>query len=199
MIFSNLDVIGREQDLISNRKEFESRGMFHRIINDYRNPRNPKYTFSFYIPEYISLRSSAFCEDIEEELDKPFTTSNLANVLFIDFLKYIKRSNSIYDIYTRLNVRDITPTEITPYNTEEVYGGVVFEEVRGFELISAVIEHKNALRGELFLRDMLETYPQHEFALEDVLQIIFYDFVNDYRRFLIKNPIEKITQYAKQL
>lgn len=199
MMFSNADVIDREKDLIDNRKEFEQQGVFNRMFNNFRNPRNPKYVFSFYVPEYIHLRSSSFCEDVEEKIKKPFTTSDLANVLYIDFLEYFKSSNNGADIYSRLKVRDIAPTDISPYNTEDVYKGVIFEEQRGFELIDTTIEHRDALRGELLLRDMLEIYPEHGFVLENILEIIYYDFINDYRRFLIKNPIGKIAQYANRL
>ena len=42
---------------------------------------------------------------------------------------------------------------------------------------------------------MLDIYPEHQFTLENILEITYSNFIDDYRKGLIKNPIEKIMQY----
>lgn len=199
MKFSNVDVIGNEEYLLESRKERETKGVFGRIFNAIIYPKNPKYTFCFYMPKYIYLRSVSFCDEVEEEVGGEFNVSDLARVLYDDFLEYVKNFkndiNEIHNIYSRLKARSLNPTRIIPFSTDEVYEGVIFKEHRGFELIKVKIEHKDALRGELLLRDMLEIYPEHGFILENVLEIIYYDFIEDFRKFLIKNPVQKIAQY----
>lgn len=198
MMFSDYDVIGRESELIANRRCSDSLGFGKRIYNSFLNPRNPKYKFDFYVPEHIFLRSQSFCEDVQEELKKSFDTSKLAKVLYLDFLEYIRNSNDVHDIYSRLKVRELAPPRINDYNDEKSKD-TMFGEIRGFELVTTIISHKDALRGELLLSDMLEIYPEHEFVLENILEIVYFDFVNDYRRFLIKNPIEKVSKYFNRL
>lgn len=196
MKFSQIDVINKEKILIANRKDLSNAKMFGRLFNYIIYPRNPFYTFNFYVPQYLFLRSVSFCDDIATEIEGSFTVADLANALFDDFLEYVKRKSDINDIYKRLSARMRTKTSIKPYSIDEAQPGVVFEEIRGFELISTRIEHKKALKAEFLLHDMLEIYPDHEFQLEDILEIIYTDFIDDYRKGLIKSPIDKIIQYV---
>lgn len=195
MKFSQLDVIGLERGILSNRKEVEGARMWGRFLNAILYPRNPKHTFTFYTPSYLYIRSLSFCEDVESEIDDNFDAAQLAKILYIDFLEYVKRSNNIHDIYRRLLARDLSPTIIKPYYSDNSYSGVLFEEMRGFEKVSVQLPHKLALKGEFLLRDMLEIYPDHTFTLENILEIVYCDFVDDYRKGLIKNPIDKIIYY----
>lgn len=195
MILSQLNVIKKEKELMANRKDADNMRMIGRWFNNIINPRNPKYTFNFYITNYLFMRSVSFCEEVSDEINEVFKPNNLANILFIDFLEYVKKGNDLHDLHNRLKTRDLSPATIKYYNTDEIHKGVIFEENRGFEIVSARLEHKAALRGEFILRDMLEIYPDHEFVLEHVLEIVYCDFVDDYRKGLIKNPVAKITQY----
>lgn len=185
----------KERELIQNRREYEDKKIWNRAFNAFLNPKNPQYRFIFYVPHYIYIRAGSFCDDVADEIDGRFTHLELAQVLFTDFLEYMKRKNDLHDLHKRLQTRDLSPTSIKHYQTDEAHAGVVFEEFRGFEEIKTRLRHKDALRGECILRDMLEIYPDHQFTLENVLEIVFCDFVDDYRKGVIKNPIKKITQY----
>lgn len=195
MRFSSVDAIAIERQIINNRKEYEGAKIFSRIINHMFNPRNPKHTFSFFVPSYIYMRAISFCEEVEEEIGESFTIGHLANVLYIDFLEYVRKSNNIHDIYSRLKARGIMATVIKPYQTEKVYAGVLYEESRGYDEVKTRIDHRDALRGEYLLKDMLEIYQDHGFILEHILEVVFCDFIDDYRKSLIKNPIDKVIQY----
>lgn len=195
-MFSSLDVIGQERRILANRKEYEGARMWSKIFNALLYPRNPDHTFTFYTPHYLFIRSNSFCEDISTEIGKSFNPGNLAAALYTDFLEYVKRTNDINTTYKRLQARDLSPTGIIPYQSDQTIKGIVFEEVRGFESISTRINHKSALKGEFLLRDMLEIYPDHTFTLENILEIVYCDFVDDYRKGLIKNPLAKVLQYV---
>ncbi|MBS4200261.1 hypothetical protein KHA93_11530 [Bacillus sp. FJAT-49732] len=195
MKFSQIDVIGQERFILFTRKQTKGLSLWTKIMNSYHNPRNPTHTFSFYVPHYLYIRSVSFCDDVAEMIDKDFTTNHLAKILYVDFLSYFKRKNDLHDIYSRLTVRDLSPAAIKPYQNEEATKGILFEEVRGFELIETHLEHRLALKGEFLLRDMMEIYQDHTFTLENILEIVYCDFVEDYRKGLIKNPINKIVQY----
>lgn len=193
MKFSQVDVIGHERRIIATRKEIT--GFWGNIFNMVLDPKNPNRLFNFYIPNYLFMRSVAFCDDMSDEINAAFKPNDLAEVLYSDFLEYAKKTNDLHDLHRRLLTRDLAPAIIKPYQTDKAYNGVIFEEARGFEIISAKIPHKDALRGEYLLRDMLEIYQEHTFTLENVLTIIYCDFVDDYRKGIIKNPIAKIKNY----
>ncbi|GKU82586.1 hypothetical protein [Niallia sp. NCCP-28] len=195
MIFSALDVIGKEQSILENRKGLKGAGVWERITNSFFCPRNPKHTFAFFVPEYLFIRSVSFCEDISEEMEGKFETKDLAQILYEDFLEHFKKKNDLHEVYKKLTVRDLSPSIIKPYQTEEAYGGVLFEEQRGFQEVKVTLSHQQALKGEFILRDMLDIYSEHQFTLENILEITYSNFIDDYRKGLIKNPIDKVIQY----
>jgi hypothetical protein len=195
MKFSNLDIINQEKRIIRERREIKNEKFFPKIIYLILNRRYPKHRFRFYVPQYLYLRACSLCRDIEREIDDTFKIGELAEILYIDFLELVTKSNDIHMIYKRLAARDLAPVEIKPYQTEEAYDGAIFEEVRGYEEIETRIDHKEALKGEFLLRDMVEIYTDHTFTLENIFEIVFCDYINDYRRGLIKNPLPKILHY----
>jgi hypothetical protein len=196
MKFSQIDCISKERVFLAENKEVEAMKFFGRLFNRIIYPKNPKYTFSFYVPKFLYMRSISFCEDVAAEIEERFTIDDLARVLYTDFLEYVKKTNDIHDIYKRLNARSRAKTTIKPYSVEDTTPGIMFEEMRGFEIIETKIKHKMALKGEYLLHDMLEIYQEHTFTLEDILEIVYCDFIDDYRKGLIKKPIEKIIQYV---
>lgn len=195
MQFSQVNVIKEEEWILANRREVANKKFVSRLVNFILYPRNPKHTFNFYVPRYLFLRGVSFAEDIAYEIGDKFDIGDLVAVLYKDFLEYVRKTNNLHNVYTRLTARDLSPTSIKPYQSEEAYSGVIFEELRGFEEVKTRIEHKDALRGEFLLRDMLDIYQDHTFTLENILEIVYCDFVDDYRKGLIKRPIQKIVQY----
>lgn len=189
MKFSQIDVIGKEQQLIISRQK--NKKVLVRIVNHVLN-RNPIYTFYFGVPTYTFMRAKAFCEDVEQQIDGQFSPSDLAKVLFKDFLEYHRSTNNVDAIFKKLQARDISPTIIMRKHESEL----LFEEHRGFEIMTTRLNHRDALRGEYLLRDMLDIYKDHSFTLENILEIIFRDFIDDYRRGFIKDPYNKVIKYV---
>jgi hypothetical protein len=186
--FSQVNVIEKEQQLIVSKTK--NRKVFERFV-DFVLYRNPTYTFYFGVPTYTFMRAKAFCEDVEGRIESEFTISDLAALLFKDFLAFLKSTNNMEAIMKRLQSRNLSPVILKRNEHLEL----IFEEYRGFELITAKLSHKEALRGEFVLRDMLDLYKDHSFTLENVLEIIFMDFIDDYRRGFIKDPFSRIERY----
>lgn len=195
MRFSQLDLIKKERDLLEARKDIVSEGIVGRLLNSIIDKRRKKYTFSFYVPNDFYIRAISFCEAVEWDIREKFTISNLANVLYIDFLEYYHNNFNLHEMHKLLMTRDIRPVMIRPYSTESTSPGVIFEEERGFEIVTTKIEHKLALRGELLLQDMAGVYKDDLFTLEHVLEIVFCNFIDSYRKGILKNPIGKVVQY----
>lgn len=195
MRFSQLDIIERERDLLAVRKDITSAGIAGRLLNLIIDKRRKKYTFSFYVPENFYIRAVSFCEAVDYEIRRKFTVSDLAHALYIDFLEFYQKNFNLHDIHNLLKTRDTRPVMIRPYSTNVGEPGVILEEEQGFEIITTKIEHKLALRGELLLQDMSEIYKDHVYTLEHILEIVFCNFVDSYRKGILKDPIAKIKQY----
>ncbi|MEQ6377114.1 hypothetical protein RZN25_09805 [Bacillaceae bacterium S4-13-56] len=113
-------MIEEEEWILANRRESESMKLVGRLFYRMLYPRNPMHTFSFYVPKYLYLRGVSFAEDIAYETEKDFDIGNLTSLLYKDFLEYVKRTNNIHSVFTRLKAGDLSPTSIKPYQSEDV-------------------------------------------------------------------------------
>lgn len=163
MIFSALDIIRKEKGILENRKGLDGAGYWERITNSFFCPCNLKHTVTFYVLEYLFLRSISFCEDISEELEEKFEKENLAKIVYEDFLEHFKKKNDLHEVYKKLTIRDLSPSIINHFKLRE-----------------------------FILRDMLDIYPEHQFTLENIFEIKYSNFIDDYRKGLMKNRFEKI-------
>ncbi|GKU82706.1 hypothetical protein [Niallia sp. NCCP-28] len=109
MIFSALDIIRKEKGILENRKGLDGAGYWERITNSFFCPCNLKHTVTFYVLEYLFLRSISFCEDISEELEEKFEKENLAKIVYEDFLEHFKKKNDLHEVYKKLTIRDLSP------------------------------------------------------------------------------------------
>ncbi|MEC1639918.1 hypothetical protein P9E76_19095 [Schinkia azotoformans] len=191
MMYSQLDLISRELEKNESLREFNRSKKF--FYNAAYSLLNRRHIFTFYVPQKLYSRAELICRKIEDEINKPFTLEKLSEILYTDFLKYAD-SNDMHTIYHLLNSRDLAPKNV--YQSEEVYDGVIAEEIRGYEAVHVSIKHNDALEGEYLLEDLAETY-EHNLKLENILEVVFCKFVDDYRKKLIKNPLEKVLHYLE--
>lgn len=188
-MYSQLDLISREQEKNESLKELNRGRKF--FFNAAYSILNRQHVFTFYVPQKLFSRAELVCSKIEDIIHKPFTLEKLSEILYTDFLKYVD-NNDIHTIYRLLTSRELAPKDV--YQSDEVYDGVITEEIRGYETIKVSIKHNDALEGEYFLEDLSETY-DHSLTLENILEVVFCKFIDDYRKKLIKNPIEKVLHY----
>ncbi len=190
-MYSQLDLISKELEKNESLKELNRGKKF--FFNAAYFLLNRRHIFTFYVPQKLYSRAEILCHKIEEKIDKPFTLERLSEILYTDFLKYAE-NNDVHTIYHLLNSRDLAPKNV--YQSEEVYDGVIAEEIRGYDAIKVSIKHNDALEGEYLLEDLAETY-DHSLKLENILEVVFCKFVDDYRKKLIKNPLEKVLHYLE--
>lgn len=140
------------------------------------------------IPKHLYFRAEILVEDIQDEADVNFTQGDLINLLYDDFLRVVKKSANVSDFYQRLFVRKKDHPKI-----QDVNGGITTEwGTPTLATIPLYLPRKAALRGEVFLADLDHFYPDHPFQLEDVLEIIYTDFLIEFKRGALSNVIEKI-------
>lgn len=60
------------------------------------------------------------------------------------------------------------------------------------------IKRSLALRLEVLLADIAELYPDSKFSIENVLEIIYCDFIEAYKNGNLKNVVEKIIENAQR-
>lgn len=185
MRFSAHDVIDREKKIVE--KEKQNKNLLG-IMKNVLLKRNPNYHFTFHVPSYLYIRANQFCRNINRRIDGTFIISDLVRVLYEDFLEYAIETNNIDAIFKKLQVRDLSPAVISTGENSDY----IFEEVRGYEQVIVELDHESSLQGEFILRDMIEIYKDHNYTLENILEIIFVDFIDDFRKGLIKNPMDKI-------
>lgn len=148
--------------------------------------------FDFYVTTEDYLRMKLFCEDLAEEAEIDISHRDLVGLLFEDFMLNIKRSSDHHTIYKKLLMRDRRPPEIKTYG-EEIY---LDDEQEDYVLVSCLIEKREALRLEVFLVDLEKLYPEYPFRIENILQIIYSDFVFNYSNgnlaYIMKKFVDRI-------
>ena len=194
-MFSAVNATEKENLIRSHHK---SKRFLGKLWDEFLYPSNPTYSLSFFTNQYLYLRAESFCEDMSDEMGEEFTLSDLVQSLYIDFLSYARQKAKLTDILKRFQARELTQFILTPYQTPDATKGVLFEEIRGFQKVIVKLPHKMVLRGEFILRDLLE-YQEHSYTVENILEIVFHTFMDEYRRGYIENPIQKISQYAEEL
>lgn len=187
MRFSAIDAITLENEYLNLKKEKTS--FFSFIRYSFSSPQTKSYEISFKVPRYLYMRATTLCEDIEEELDEVFNIEDLAEILYLDFLEFVKL-NEINAVYKK--VRDAQPAEYAVYQNNEIKSKSIREGYQVTEKITTPLPYRMILKGEFLLHDMLEVYPKHTFTLEKILEILFIDYIEEYRMGHIEQPIENI-------
>jgi hypothetical protein len=196
MKFSQVDAIGYELKLNDIKKAEEKENVFVKVYTSFLFPKNPLRFISLFVPSYTWVRSVSFCNDVEKRIEAIFNPSHLAKILYMDFLEYVKNTNSIQTAHNRLELRSNLITSTKSRKPFVQRQGIVFEGKEALEEISTHIKHIDLLRGECLLKDMKEFYPDHVFEIENLLAVLYFDFVEDMRKGIIEDPIKKIAQYV---
>jgi len=169
--------------------------------------------FRIDIPYSVYLRGETFCDDIQELSGEKFTNGDLIKILYHDFVMYIIKKPDLKRVYQLLmerydriyNVQKPRRLEIIPYNTPEK---LIINDQRGtstydledddYVTLKVYLSKKYALRGEVVLADLAEIYPDHPFTLEKVLEIIYIDFVEKFRRGELQDAVVNILNFLEE-
>lgn len=189
--YSQLDLIGQELKKIQSNqkgKDFFSKVLDGLLVKKYVN-------LNIKLEPEVLVRSQGLCYDLSRELESTFSQADLLQVLYGDFLFYVRRNyDNLPQILQWLVTRDITPPAIEDYSdqTPNIYCGD--DELT---TISITMGREEALRGEHLCFDLEEVETNHHFTLESLLSIVFTDFVEQYRKGNVKNAAKKILKYVE--
>lgn len=172
--YSQLDLIGEEF------KKLQATGL-EKLL--YLLP-NKYVLVKIKVPQDLYFRAEILVDDISDDAEIKFTQEDLVYLLYSDFLKVIKKSSNVSDFYQRLTVRKFKKSKIDEHLPEWTSPKLIE--------IPIFLPRKEALRGEVFLADLEQFYPDHPFKLEDVLEILYTDFLIEFKRGAISNVVEKI-------
>ncbi|WP_273848306.1 hypothetical protein [Halalkalibacter alkalisediminis] len=141
------------------------------------------------VPRDIYFRAQVLCEDVYELTENRFKLGNLVEMLWEDFLDYVRRKQDIKATYQLLLEYD----QGTPNVRLKKYDEKNIEEVPLYpvrkpsiddevEVFYSKMKRKDALRGEVMLSDIAQLFPNHHFTLERVLEILLIDFIVKYSK-----------------
>lgn len=174
-------------------------GLFDKLLHKISRKFAPTIdlTYSITIPVSEYLRGELFCDDVSEAIEEPFTQTNLISILLDDFLYQAKRRNNPYDLYRELNARIQQSIEVFNYYGEKETLHINTNTQKKIE-IDCTIKRKEALRLEVMLSDIADLEPEITFTINDVLQILYSDFIQKYKTGSLTNVLENIIKRLSQ-
>jgi hypothetical protein len=200
--FSAHDILGKEI-----RKREQPSNAFNTLLENFLDGDNAKKIYSFNIEKEVYTRAVNFCSDVELEEEVNFTIVDFTLALYKDFLSYIRNTNNIHRIYKNLMARDLAPAVINRYNDEATdvdssdyqnYLYRQYDKTKKYKRVDIKLKKKDARRGECVLWDLEKIYPNHHFILEDILGILVTDFMDEYSKGAIKDPVDLIMSYIDE-
>lgn len=180
-----------------NELSYRPDGFFDRLLNFSLNKlTNPvKLPYSFFIPVSEYLRGELFCEDVSEAMGNyEFTQRDLISILVVDFLYQVKDRNNPYDLYHELKQRNDYFVKIYSYS-EDKHKPLTFakpNKTTKTKEIKCTLKRKVALRLEVMLSDITDVEPENEFVVEDILRLLYSDFIQQYKKGNLGNVIPSI-------
>lgn len=184
-VYSRLDLLEEEMTA------FEDNGLIDRFLSTLLKSR--KVTLTLRLPSSSIIRAKVLCEDVNiiGNLEKAFTISDLISLLYDQFLLEVRNGDGLDQLYNRVMVRT---TSLPIVRTATGIYQEVNKKRIGFVPIK--LDRNEALRGEVLLDDMAELYPDHGLRLEQLLELITYDFINEIpkktNRLIVKQVLQKI-------
>lgn len=166
-------------------------GLFNKIMFRLTRRQTTSIEYTILVPVSDFLRGQLFCDDVTEAIDESFTQKDLINILLSDFLFDAKRCSNPYDLYNELMYKDRQSIQVNTFENKPITKHINKNEKRSKKLLCA-IQRKEALRLEVMLSDIADLEPIRFFTVEDVLKIIYCDFILKYKTGTLKNVLPKI-------
>lgn len=178
--YSEANLLNDELNYQPGRNDFIGR-LLHKMI------KSGNVFLTIQIPVSTYLRAEIFCEDIMDLADEEvlFTQKDLMNLLYQDFLMYAKRNPDIRTIHAMLvNLEQNSGRKMKLSNKEggSVYQVTYAEDKSNLHQLRVDFKRKLGLRGEVLLADMSEEFPNHGFTVEKILEFLYCDFINKFRK-----------------
>lgn len=152
----------------------------------YKLAKTSSVKLTIEVPLTLYLRAEIFCEDVQDIGELRFNQADLIAVLYDDFLLYAKKNPDPNHLFKILNTLDQQVGKKT--NLEQQQDQSVFKLVhrsntgQQMQAIEITFKRKSALRGEVMLADIGEVHPGHPYTLENMIQLLYCDFVEKFRK-----------------
>ncbi|MCM3715428.1 hypothetical protein M3202_15255 [Alkalihalobacillus oceani] len=141
------------------------------------------------VPKKTLKRAIAFCKDVERIIEEPFQPAMIIDILLDEFLLELAKKNDVFNIFRNLRSRNYKPIEFVRYNalnSELLQGSLSYNE------ITLELKRDDILRIEWMLDDLEEQYANHGFTVETVIEILFCDFIEEYRKGGMPKAVDRI-------
>ncbi|UOE78404.1 hypothetical protein [Parageobacillus thermoglucosidasius] len=187
---SYLNVYKQELELLAEQPKDWKERLKHAVYKRILRAETLVYTFT--VPASYYLRGEMLCEDVSELGEMNYTQQDLIQLLVNDFIRNVRRISDPQHIYQKLLLRDRRPVKINSKRMKPDSG-----EMSNVVEVEFRIKRSLALRLEVLLADIAELHPDARFSVEDVLEIIYCDFIEAYKNGNLKNVVEKIIENAQ--
>ena len=178
--YSQANLLNEELSYQPGRKDFLGR-LLHKMV------KSGNVMLTLRVPLPIYLRAEIFCEDIMDlaEGDILFTQKDLLNLLYQDFLLFAKKKpdvRSIHSMLVTLEKNAGRTMNLVSKGNGSVYEVTYENEKKNMYELTVEFKRRLGLRGEVLLADMEEEFPDHGFTVEAVLEHLYCDFINKFRK-----------------
>lgn len=192
--YSNLNLIGEELSLLKPMSE--AKGFLNKMLDGWLYSPTSRVTLKIPVPGHMYIRARCFCDDVSEVQGERFRHVQLIDILYHDFLYFIRKNNDPQSIYNMLRLKDGTIV-ISEHEDERIID-TLDDESDYIAEFSYSMARKDALRGEYILSDLSKVYPDHDYTLERVIQILYCDFIDEYSKGKMQNVVERIINYNQK-
>jgi hypothetical protein len=172
-------------DLISKELSFlEEQGFISRFFSVILKEK--KLRFKISVPNDLFSRAEILCDDIIQmrSEDKEYTQGELAEHVFLDFLDEVRNHDgNVGAIYMKLDVRK---QQLPLINDSPLFS------VKSKTSIEAKIDRCDVLRAEWLLKDLSYFTPKHGIDVEELIEIVYLDFLLEYSKGRRKNVLKDI-------
>jgi hypothetical protein len=183
--YSRYNLINKE---LSSSNEL---GFIDRLLSYLTYER--KYKFQVSVPNDLYFRAEILCDDILQKRieDKEYTQGELAEHVFLDFIDEVRNHDSnVGAIYNKVNVRK---QQLPLVNDNPLLPS------KSTTTIDVKIYRDDLLRAEVLLRDLSHFVPKHGLDVEELIEIVYLDFLLEYEKGRRKNVIKEILEYLEEV
>ncbi|WP_025731510.1 hypothetical protein [Heyndrickxia ginsengihumi] len=194
--FSEHDLIGVE---IKKNQHQVKESVFFRIL-DILIPEPKTKDFSLNLPTTLFIKAIALSDFINEEYDLDdceFKIGSLIWILYKDFLGRAYKYNNLNELYSFISSMEHNHVGISDYRNKNGSVNIHSNDQFGETTITISLSTKEALKGELVLADLYETFSYH-ITLEKLIELQVVHFLNEYKKGHLPNAVNEIVNYYKK-
>lgn len=188
------NLIEEELDYLHQKDIGSGSKFFNRVFRRMQNKEMIPYRFC--VPSSFFLRGELLCEDVSYDSDFIFTHTDLLGTLIDDFVKQIRIQTDLHFIFRGLMARDKRPAILRTYTGDQ--SQIKLHHRKDMSIIRCCIRRREALRIEVLLSEIGELYEDSNYAVEDILQILYCDFILSIKNGNAKQAMNQIIKTLNQ-